>query len=46
MEDVDEELVHKPTAETATDCICLVITDAPIKFKEWVPRLLQPMIGI
>ncbi len=46
MEDVDEALVHKPTADTATDCICLVITDAPIKFKEWVPRLLQPMIGI
>lgn len=46
MEDVDEELVHKPIADTATDCICLVITDAPIKFKEWVPRLFQPMIGI
>jgi len=46
MEDVDEELVHKPIADTATDCICLVITDAPVRFKEWVPRVLQPMIGI
>lgn len=46
MEDVDEEIVHKPIADTATDCICLVITDAPIRFKEWVPRVFQPMIGI
>ena len=46
VEDVDEEIVHKPIADTATDCICLVITDAPIRFKEWVPRVFQPMIGI
>jgi putative transcriptional regulator len=46
MEDVDEEIVHKPIADTATDCICLVITDAAIRFKEWVPRVFQPMIGI
>lgn len=46
MQDVDEEVVHKPTVEEGPDCICLVITDAPIIFKEWIPRLLQPLLAI
>ena len=46
MQDVDEEIVHKPIVDDGPDCICLVITDAPIIFKEWMPRLLQPLLAI
>ena len=46
MQDVDEEIVHKPMVDDGPDCICLVITDAPIIFKEWMPRLLQPLLAI
>ena len=46
MQDVDEEVVHKPIVDDGPDCICLVITDAPIIFKEWMPRLLQPLLAI
>jgi putative transcriptional regulator len=46
MQDVDEEIVHKPIVDEGSDCICLVITDAPIVFKEWMPRLLQPLLAI
>ena len=46
MQDVDEETVHKPIVDDGPDCICLVITDAPIIFKEWMPRLLQPLLAI
>lgn len=46
LEDVDEETVHKPVAGTNEDCICLAVTDAPLRFKEFLPRLLQPMFKI
>lgn len=46
LEDVDEETVHKPVAGGGEDCICLAVTDAPLKFKEFLPRLLQPMLKI
>jgi putative transcriptional regulator len=28
------------------DCICLAVTDAPLKFRSWFMRLVQPVIGI
>jgi putative transcriptional regulator len=46
MEDVAEETVHKPVAAPGEDCICLAVTDAPLKFKEFLPRLLQPILKI
>ena len=42
----DEDLTHTPIAEVGADCICLAATDAPLKFKGIIPRLLQPIIGI
>jgi putative transcriptional regulator len=44
MEDVDEEIVHKPVAGAGEDCICLAVTDAPLRFKEFLPRILQPIL--
>lgn len=46
MEDVDEETVHKPVAGVGEDCICLAVTDAPLRFKEFLPRILQPILKI
>ena len=46
LEDVDQETVHKPVAGFGEDCICLAVTDAPLEFKELLPRLLQPMLKI
>jgi putative transcriptional regulator len=46
MEDVDKEIVHKPVAGAGKDCICLAVTDAPLRFKDFIPRLLQPILRI
>ena len=37
---------HSPVAEMGQDCICLAATDAPLRFKGLVPRLLQPVFRI
>ncbi len=44
--DLDDETWHRPVADTDKDCICLIATDAPLKFSGFFSRLLQPMIGI
>ena len=42
----DEDLSHTPVAEAGEDCICLAVTDAPLKFNSLLPRLMQPFIRI
>lgn len=42
----DEDLDHTPIADTNQPCICLAATDAPLRFKSFLPRLVQPFIGI
>ena len=46
VEIADSDLHHTPIAEIHTDCICLAVTDAPLKFKGIVPRIVQRFIGI
>ncbi|WP_296016966.1 ChrR family anti-sigma-E factor [uncultured Agrobacterium sp.] len=46
LEEADEELTHQPIAGEGEDCICLAVTDAPLKFKSWMVRLVQPVLGI
>jgi putative transcriptional regulator len=46
LEDADETLMHQPVATPEEDCICLAVTDAPLKFRSWFMRLVQPVIGI
>jgi putative transcriptional regulator len=36
---------HKPTASKDKECICLTVTDAPIKFTGWVARWLNPLVN-
>ena len=42
----DKELEHQPIAAPGEACICLAATDAPLRFKSFIPRLLQPLIKI
>lgn len=44
--DLDSDVQHQPVADTAEDCICLIATDAPLKFSGFFSRLLQPVFGI
>ncbi len=39
--DLDDRVEHQPIADRSEDCICLVATDAPLRFHGWVPRLFQ-----
>jgi len=46
VEVADDSLEHTPVAEAGAPCICLAATDAPLRFKSLIPRLLQPFIRI
>ncbi|MCH2094987.1 MAG: ChrR family anti-sigma-E factor [Rhodobacteraceae bacterium] len=37
---------HTPVAEMGEDCICLAVTDAPLKFRGLLPRIAQPFLRI
>jgi len=44
--DLDEEIEHRPVVEQDGDCICLVATERPTRFKSIAARLMQPFVGI
>lgn len=44
--DLDPDVQHQPVADTDEHCICLIATDAPLRFNGLVPRLLQPFFQI
>lgn len=46
IEVADESLEHTPVAEAGMDCICLAVTDAPLRFNALLPRMLQPFVRI
>lgn len=46
LEDVEGSLTHSPTSNSSSGCICLVVTEAPVYFHNFIPRLLQPFIRI
>jgi putative transcriptional regulator len=46
VEIADEADQHTPVAEAGCDCICLAATDAPLRFRGMMPRLLQPIFRI
>ena len=46
VEIADQDFKHTPVAEEGEDCICLVATDAPIRFKALLPRIAQPFLRI
>lgn len=42
----DETTQHSPHIDEGEDCICLVMTQGRLKMQGWLPRLMQPVIGI
>jgi putative transcriptional regulator len=43
--DLDGSVEHQPVADADEDCICLAGVDAPLAFKGWMARLMQPLVG-
>lgn len=41
-----EDVQHVPVAGEGLPCICLAASDAPLRFRSWLPRLLQPVFRI
>ncbi len=46
VETADTDLEHRPVADPGEDCICLAVTDAPLRFRGPLARLAQPFLGI
>ena len=46
IEVAHEDFDHTPIADISEDCICLAVTDAPLRFKGLIPRLAQPFLNI
>ncbi|MCI2398946.1 ChrR family anti-sigma-E factor [Aliiroseovarius subalbicans] len=46
IEIADEDLEHTPVADEGDACICLAATDARLRFRGLMPRLLQPVFRI
>ena len=46
IQEADEALTHQPHAVAGEDCICLAVTDAPLRFSSPIVRLMQPLLKI
>ncbi len=46
LQEAGETLEHQPYAAAGEDCICLAVTDAPLRFNSMAARVVQPLIGI
>ena len=46
VEIADSDLHHTPVADIHEDCICLAVTDAPLRFDSFIPRIAQRFLRI
>ncbi|AWU97039.1 ChrR family anti-sigma-E factor [Azospirillum ramasamyi] len=46
LAELDGDTDHQPIADSHRDCICLIATDAPLRFTGLMGRLMQPFIGL
>ena len=46
IQDVDDEVEHRPVADKELGCICLIASERPARFKSLVGRLMQPWTGM
>ncbi len=40
-----EDLEHRPVADSRTGCICVIASEAKLRFRGPIARLLQPVLG-
>ncbi len=45
IQDIDEQVEHQPIVDE-DECVCLIASDNPARFKGWLARLAQPFIGM
>ena len=46
LAEADGDTNHQPIADSHRDCVCLIATDAPLRFTGLMGRLMQPFIGL
>jgi len=46
VSDLDDAVDHRPIADEADGCICLVAVEGKVRYKGLVARLLQPILGV
>ena len=46
VQHADDDVDHTPVAGMDGDCVCLAVTDAPLRFKSLAPRLVQRLARI
>jgi putative transcriptional regulator len=46
MDVANQEMVHQPIIDADEECVCLVLTEGPIRLKSLIARLVQPLIGL
>ncbi|MDZ7627071.1 MAG: ChrR family anti-sigma-E factor [Parvularculaceae bacterium] len=46
LADLDEDVLHAPLATGDEPCICLIATNAPLRFRTIMGRIAQPFIGL
>ncbi|MCD1635997.1 ChrR family anti-sigma-E factor [Martelella mediterranea] len=46
FEEEDEDTIHQPVVGPESECICLAVTDAPLRFQSRFMRVLQPLLDI
>lgn len=46
LADLDSSIDHQPIADAAEPCICLIATDARLRFSDLWSRMMQPLIGM
>ena len=46
LQEADDSLEHQPHAAPGDNCICLAVTEAPLRFRSLAARLVQPLLGI
>jgi putative transcriptional regulator len=44
--DLDETVEHEPVADPGPDCVCLVASETPARFRGLIARLIQPLHGL
>ncbi|MEX1152739.1 ChrR family anti-sigma-E factor [Parvibaculum sp.] len=46
VEESDDNRMHALGIDEGEECICLALTEGPIRFESWPARMIQPFIGL
>lgn len=43
---LDDLVTHRPVVDPSEECLALAVTQAPLRFRSTVMRLIQPLVGV